>query len=131
MNPARDKPFRVYFEGIDSGAETTHWANITLSNVPSNITLNVDNGNLNYAGGNAANEIIDNIIFTSFASGIYSRLKLEHLPGSAEIVSSSGDLRLITDSWFNFTFAITNATEDGKATSWVWNHSQYLSLIHI
>ena len=125
MNPTRDKPFRVYFEGIDSEAETTHWANITLSNVPSNITLNVDNGNLNYAGGNTANEIIDNIIFTSFANGIYSRLKLEHLPGSAEIVSSSGDLRLITDSWFNFTFAITNATEDGKATSWVWNHSQY------
>ena len=42
-----------------------------------------------------------------------------------KIVSSSGNLRLVTDSWFNFTFAITNATEDGKATSWVWNHSQY------
>ena len=125
MNPVREKPFRVYFEGIDSSGETSHWANITLSNIPSNITLNVDNGNLNYAGGNNADEIIDNIIFTSFASGIYSRLKLEHLPGSAEISSSSGNLRLITDSWFNFTFAITNDTEDGKATSWVWDHSQY------
>ncbi|HJM17562.1 MAG TPA: hypothetical protein QGI59_03540, partial [Candidatus Poseidoniia archaeon] len=125
MNPVREKPFRVYFEGIDNLGETSHWANITLSNVPSNITLNVDNGNLNYAGGNNADEIIDNIIFTSFASGIYSRLKLEHLPGSAEISSSSGNLRLITDSWFNFTFAITNATEDDKATSWAWDHSEY------
>ncbi|DAC66075.1 MAG TPA: hypothetical protein D7I14_04980, partial [Candidatus Poseidoniales archaeon] len=98
MNPARDKPFRVYFEGIDEIGETSHWANITLSNVPTNITLNIDNGNLVYAGGDNSNEIIDNIIFTSFASGIYSRIKLEHLPGSAEIVSSNGDLRLITDS---------------------------------
>ena len=125
MNPTRDKPFRVYFEGIDDTGETSHWANITLSNVPNNITLNVDNGNLVYAGGDDANEIIDNIIFTSFASGIYSRLKLEHLPGSAEIVSSDGDLRLITDSWFNFTFTITNVTENEKATSWIWNHSVY------
>ncbi|HIF37533.1 MAG: hypothetical protein CXT75_04160 [Methanobacteriota archaeon] len=125
MNPIRDKPFRVYFEGIDDVGETSHWANITLSNIPTNITLNIDNGNLVYAGGNSANEIIDNIIFTSLASGIYSRLKLEHLPGSAEIVSSGGDLRLITDSWFNFTFTITNVTENEKATSWVWNHSDY------
>ena len=125
MNPIRDKPFRVYFEGIDDVGETSHWANITLSNIPTNITLNIDNGNLVYAGGNSANEIIDNIIFTSFASGIYSRLKLEHLPGSAEIVSSNGDLRLITDSWFNFTFTITNVTENEKATSWVWDHSTY------
>jgi len=125
MDPIRDKPFRVYFEGIDDVGETSHWANITLSNIPTNITLNIDNGNLVYAGGNSANEIIDNIIFTSFASGIYSRLKLEHLPGSAEIVSSGGDLRLITDSWFNFTFTITNVTENEKATSWVWNHSDY------
>ena len=125
MNPLRDKPFRVYFEGIDDAGETSHWANITISNVPSNILLNVDNGNLNYAGGSESDEIIDNIIFTSFASGIYSRLKLEHLPGSAEIVSSSGNLRLITDSWFNFTFAITNVTENGKAKSWIWNHSAY------
>ena len=125
MNPTRDKPFRVYFEGIDDTGETSHWANITLSNVPNNITLNVDNGNLVYAGGDDAKEIIDNIIFTSFASGIYSRLKLEHLPGSAEIVSSDGDLRLITDSWFNFTFTITNVTENEKATSWIWNHSVY------
>ena len=125
MNPDRNKPFRVYFEGIDSEGETTHWANITLSNIPNNINLKVDDGNLNYAGGSEADEIIDSIIFTSFASSIYSRLKLEHLPGSAEIVSSGGDLRLITDSWFNFTFAITNATENGKATSWVWNHADY------
>ncbi len=125
MDPARDKPFRVYFEGIDNTGDTSHWANITLSNVPSNITLNVDNGNLVYAGGNSATEIIDNIIFTSFASGIYSRLKLEHLPGSAEIANSEGNLRLITDSWFNFTFAITNVTENGKATSWIWDHSVY------
>jgi hypothetical protein len=125
MDPIRDKPFRVYFEGIDEVGDTSHWANITLSNVPTNITLNIDNGNLVYAGGDSSNEIIDNIIFTSFASGIYSRLKLEHLPGSAEIVSSNGDLRLITDSWFNFTFTITNVTENGKATSWVWNHSAY------
>ena len=125
MNPIRDKPFRVYFEGIDDVGETSHWANITLSNIPTNITLNIDNGNLVYAGGNGANEIIDNIIFTSFASGIYSRLKLEHFPGSAEIVSSGGDLRLITDSWFNFTFTITNVTENEKATSWVWDHSDY------
>ena len=125
MNPIRDKPFRVYFEGIDEVGETSHWANITLSNIPTNITLNIDNGNLVYAGGNSADEIIDNIIFTSLASGIYSRLKLEHLPGSAEIVSSGGDLRLITDSWFNFTFTITNVTENEKATSWIWNHSIY------
>ena len=125
MNPIRDKPFRVYFEGIDEIGETSHWANITLSNIPTNINLNIDNGNLVYAGGNSADEIIDNIMFTSLASGIYSRLKLEHLPGSAEIVSSGGDLRLITDSWFNFTFTITNVTENEKATSWIWNHSIY------
>tara|TARA_B110000196_G_scaffold161383_1_gene138682 strand:- start:7504 stop:12927 length:5424 start_codon:yes stop_codon:yes gene_type:complete len=125
MDPIRDKPFRVYFEGIDEIGETSHWANITLSNIPTNITLNIDNGNLIYAGGNSANEIIDNIIFTSLASGIYSRFKLEHLPGSAEIVSSGGDLRLITDSWFNFTFTITNVTENEKATSWIWDHSIY------
>lgn len=125
MNPTRDKPFRVYFEGIDEIGETSHWANITLSNIPTNITLNIDNGNLVYTGGDNSNEIIDNIIFTSFASGIYSRIKLEHLPGSAEIVNSNGDLRLITDSWFNFTFTITNVTENEKATAWIWNHSIY------
>ena len=125
MDPIRDKPFRVYFEGIDEVGETSHWANITLSNIPTNITLNIDNGNLVYAGGDSSNEIIDNILFTSFASEIYSRLKLEHLPGSAEITNSNGDLRLITDSWFNFTFTITNVTENEKATSWVWDHSIY------
>jgi len=125
MKPSRDKPFRIYFEGINSEEETTHWANITLSNVPSNITLNVDNGNVQYAGGSEGNELIDHITFTSFASGIYSRIRLEHLPGSAEIVSSEGDLRLITDSWFNFTFTITNVTENEKATSWIWDHSVY------
>ena len=125
MKPSREKPFRVYFEGINSEAETTHWANITLSNVPSNITLNVDNGNLQYAGGNEGNELINHITFTSFASGIYSRIRLEHLPGSAEIVSSEGDLRLVTDSWFNFTFLITNVTENGRATGWIWDTSNY------
>jgi hypothetical protein len=40
-------------------------------------------------------------------------------------VTSSGDLRLVTDSWFNFTFAITNETNNGKATSWIWNQSNY------
>ena len=125
MNPIREKPFRVYFEGIDSFGETTHWANISLSNIPSNITLRVDNGNLDYAGGNEGNEIINDITFTSFASGIYTRLKLEHLPGSTEIVSGAGDLRLITDNWFNFTFTITNVTNNGKATSWIWNQTNY------
>ena len=80
MNPDRDKPFRVYFEGIDNEGETSHWANITLSNVPTNTTLNVDNGNLVYAGGDDSEVVIENITFTSFASGIYSRIKLEHLP---------------------------------------------------
>ena len=88
MKPSRDKPFRVYFEGIDSDESTTHWANITLSNIPSNINLNIDNGNLQYAGGNNSDQLIDQITFTSFASNIYSRITLEHLPGSAEIVSS-------------------------------------------
>ena len=68
MSPERDKPFRVYFEGIDSDGLTSHWANITLSNVPTNTTLNIDNGNLVYAGGDDANVIIDDITFTSFAS---------------------------------------------------------------
>ena len=125
MDPIREKPFRVYFEGVDNFGDTSHWANITISNVPNNITLNVDNGNLNYAGGSEGSEIINDITFTSFANGIYTRLKLEHLPGSAEIVTSSGDLRLVTDSWFNFTFAITNETNNGKATSWIWNQSNY------
>ena len=40
-------------------------------------------------------------------------------------MTSSGDLRLVTDSWFNFTFAITNETNNGKATSWIWNQSNY------
>ena len=74
MKPSRDKPFRVYFEGIDSNEETTHWANITLSNIPSNINLNIDNGNLQYAGGNNSDQLIDQITFTSFASNIYSRI---------------------------------------------------------
>ena len=125
MNPIREKPFRIYFEGTDNLDQTSHWANITISNVPNNITLNVDNGNLNYAGGNQADKIINDITFTSFASDIYTRLRLEHLPGSAEIVSAGGDLRLVTDSWFNFTFAITNETNDGKATSWIWNQTNY------
>ena len=113
MKPSRDKPFRVYFEGIGSNEETTHWANITFSNIPSSINLNIDNGNLQYAGGNNSDQLINHITFTSFASGIYSRIQLEHLPGSAEIVSSGGDLRLVTDSWFNFSFLITNVTENG------------------
>ena len=125
MKPSRDKPFRVYFEGIDSDEETTHWANITLSNIPSNINLNVDNGNLQYAGGNNSDQLIDQITFTSFASNVYSRIQLEHLPGSAEIVSSGGDLRLVTDSWFNFSFLITNVTESGIATGWIWDTSNY------
>ncbi|MFL2926938.1 MAG: hypothetical protein ACJZ3J_04470, partial [Candidatus Poseidoniales archaeon] len=125
MKPSRDKPFRVYFEGISNSQETTHWANITLSNVPSNINLNIDNGNLQYAGGNNSDQLIDHITFTSFAGDIYSRIRLEHLPGSAEIVSSGGDLRLVTDSWFNFSFLITNVTEAGKATGWVWDTSNY------
>ena len=125
MDPIREKPFRVYFEGVDNFGDTSHWANITISNVPNNITLNVDNGNLNYAGGSGGNEIINDITFTSFASDIYTRLRLEHLPGSAEIVTAGGDLRLVTDSWFNFTFAITNETNEGKATSWIWNQTNY------
>ena len=125
MKPSRDKPFRVYFEGIDSDASTTHWANITLSNIPSNINLNIDNGNLQYAGGDNSDQLIDRITFTSFASNIYSRITLEHLPGSAEIVSSGGDLRLVTDSWFNFSFLITNVTENEKATGWIWDTSNY------
>ena len=125
MKPSRDKPFRVYFEGIDSDESTTHWANITLSNIPSNINLNIDNGNLQYAGGNNSDQLIDQITFTSFASNIYSRITLEHLPGSAEIVSSGGDLRLVTDSWFNFSFLITNVTENEKATGWIWDTSNY------
>ena len=76
MDPVREKPFRVYFEGVDNFGDTSHWANITISNVPNNITLNVDNGNLNYAGGSGGNEIINDITFTSFASDIYTRLKL-------------------------------------------------------
>ena len=125
MKPSRDKPFRVYFEGIGRSEETTHWANITLSNIPSNINLNIDNGNLQYAGGNNSNQLIDQIIFTSFASDIYSRITLEHLPGSAEIVSSGGDLRLVTDSWFNFSFLITNVTDNQKATGWIWDSANY------
>ncbi len=125
MKPSRDKPFRVYFEGISSSKETTHWANITLSNIPSNVNLNIDNGNLQYAGGNNSDQLIDHITFTSFAGDIYSRIRLEHLPGSAEIVSSGGDLRLVTDSWFNFSFLITNVTENGKATGWIWDTSNY------
>ena len=125
MKPEREKPFRVYFEGIDDIGKTSHWANITFSNVPTNTTFNVDNGNLVYAGGGDGDEIIEHITFTSFAAGIYSNVRLEHLPGSAEIVSADGDLRLITDSWFNFTFAITNMTEDEKATVWIWDHSDY------
>ena len=125
MKPSRDKPFRVYFEGINDNEETTHWANITLSNVPSSINLNIDNGNLQYAGGNNSNQLINHITFTSFAGDIYSRIRLEHLPGSAEIVSSGGDLRLVTDSWFNFTFLITNVTNNGKATGWIWDTSSY------
>ena len=125
MKPSRDKPFRVYFEGIGSNEETTHWANITLSNIPSSINLNIDNGNLQYAGGNNSDQLINHITFTSFASDIYSRIQLEHLPGSAEIVSSGGDLRLVTDSWFNFSFLITNVTENGKATGWIWDTSNY------
>lgn len=125
MKPEREKPFRVYFEGIDDLGETSHWANITLSNVPTNTTFNMDNGNLVYAGGEDGGEIIEHITFTSFAAGIYSYIRLEHLPGSAEIVSAGGNLRLITDSWFNFTFAITNVTENEKATVWIWDHSDY------
>ncbi len=125
MAPEREKPFRVYFEGIDSAGETSHWANITLSNVPTNTTFKLDNGNLAYAGGDNGDELIEHITFTSFASGIYSNIRLEHLPGSAEIVSADGHLRLITDSWFNFTFAITNVTENEKATVWIWDHSDY------
>jgi len=125
MKPEREKPFRIYFEGIDDLGETSHWANITLSNVPTNTTFKVDNGNLVYAGGEDGDEIIEHITFTSFATGIYSYVRLEHLPGSAEIVSADGNLRLITDSWFNFTFAITNVTENEKATVWIWDHSDY------
>ena len=125
MAPEREKPFRVYFEGIDSAGETSHWANVTLSNIPTKTTFNVDNGNLVYASGEDGGEIIEHITFTSFASGIYSNIRLEHLPGSAEIVSADGNLRLITDSWFNFTFAITNMTENEKATVWIWDHSDY------
>ena len=125
MKPEREKPFRIYFEGIDDLGETSHWANITLSNVPTNTTFKVDNGNLVYAGGEDGDEIIEHITFTSFATGIYSYVRLEHLPGSAEIVSADGNLRLITDSWFNFTFAITNVTENEKATVWIWDHSGY------
>jgi hypothetical protein len=119
MKPSREKPFRVYFEGINSEAETTHWANITLSNVPSNITLNVDNGNLQYAGGDAGNELINHITFTSFASGIYSRIRLEHLPGSAEIVSSEGDLKLNQLSVTNLKSPseLTISAEPGRCSS--------------
>ncbi|MEC8875650.1 MAG: hypothetical protein VYE50_03685, partial [Candidatus Thermoplasmatota archaeon] len=125
MAPERNKPFRVYFEGIDSAGETSHWANITLSNIPTNTTFKLDNGNLAYAGGDNGDELIEHITFTSFASGIYSNVRLEHLPGSAEIVSADGNLRLVTDSWFNFTFAITNVTEDENATVWIWDHPGY------
>ena len=32
---------------------------------------------------------------------------------------------LVTDSWFNFSFLITNVTESGTATGWIWDTSNY------
>ena len=129
VQPGRDLPLRVYFEGIDAVGATVQWANITFSDIPTEISLDMQGGAMSYSGGPTGDpfgdRVMDSITFTSLGDDIYTRFALEHLPGDAEIVVDGSDMRLLTDSWFNFSFAITNQTTDGVATTQVWNESAF------
>jgi hypothetical protein len=129
VQPDRDLPLRVYFEGIDTVGATTQWANITFSDIPTEISLNMQGGAMSYSGGPAGDpfgdRVMESITFTSQADGIYTRFELEHLPGDAEIAVDGNDMRLLTDSWFNFSFVITNQTADDVATAQVWDESLF------
>ena len=129
VQPGRDLPLRVYFEGIDAVGATTQWANITFSDIPTEISLNVQGGAMSYSGGPTGDpfgdRVMESITFTSLGDDIYTRFALEHLPGDAEIAVDGSDMRLLTDSWFNFSFAITNQTTGDVATAQVWNESAF------
>lgn len=122
-NPAVQLPIRVYFEGRDADYEVTHWANISLSDIPSHVTLNMTGGALDYSGGeeDAPDRVIDSIVFSSLANGTYTRFELEHLPGTAQVAQQNGDFWLVSDSWFNFSFFITNVTDDEDAIAYAWD----------
>jgi len=121
-NPAVQRPLRVYFEGRDTDFKTSHWANISLSDIPSHVTLNMTGGTIDYSGGEeeVSDRVIDSIVFSSLANGTYTRFELEHLPGTAQVAQQDGDFWLVSDSWFNFSFYITNVTTDENATAYSW-----------
>jgi hypothetical protein len=129
VQPGRDLPLRVYFEGIDAVGATVQWANITFSDIPTEISLDMQGGAMSYSGGPTGDpfgdRVMDSFFYARAAAEIYTRFALEHLPGDAEIVVDGSDMRLLTDSWFNFSFAITNQTTDGVATTQVWNESAF------
>ncbi|MEC8877708.1 MAG: hypothetical protein VX554_00845, partial [Candidatus Thermoplasmatota archaeon] len=129
VQPGRDLPLRVYFEGIDVVGATVQWANITFSDIPTEISLDMQGSTMSYSGGPTGDpfgdRVMDSITFSSLGDDIYTRFALEHLPGDAEIVVDGSDMRLLTDSWFNFSFAITNQTTDSVATAQVWNESTF------
>ena len=129
VQPGRDHPLRVYFEGVDAAGATTHWANVTFSDIPTEIALEMQGGSVQYSGGPVGDphgdRVMESITFTSLADDIYTRFALEHLPGDAEIAVDGSDMRLLTDSWFNFSFAITNQTADGVATAQIWDESVF------
>ena len=114
-------PFRVYFESADENLNADSWANISLSNIPDKLEFSFGSGAFGYDGG----EVVDSIILSSFSSNTYSKFTLEHIPEKINVGTGDGDFFLNTDSWFNFSFIITNVTENNSAKATLWDDSLY------
>ena len=120
-DPSSNLPFRIYFENANEDLVTDSWANISLSNIPNRLTFTFDSELFSYESG----EVVENITLSSFASGTYSKFTLEHIPKNINVGTGGGDFFLNTDSWFNFSFIITNITDNGFATATLWDESVY------
>ena len=69
VQPGRDLPLRVYFEGIDVVGATVQWANITFSDIPTEISLDMQGSTMSYSGGPTGDpfgdRVMDSITFSS------------------------------------------------------------------
>ncbi|MEC9253925.1 MAG: hypothetical protein VX863_03675, partial [Candidatus Thermoplasmatota archaeon] len=62
VQPGRDLPLRVYFEGIDAVGATVQWANITFSDIPTEISLDMQGGAMSYSGGPTGDPFGDRVM---------------------------------------------------------------------
>ncbi len=124
----RDKPFRVFFQNTNETHQPTNWANITLSDLPRSIALNIDidEGTFSYtADSDHGDEVIESITFSSYSEPTYTSFELGHLPSSLILSRDSDVLYLETfgdagEDYFDFTFSISNFSNEENVTMYRW-----------